>query len=158
MKAKLGTVIVTLAIATGVMVSTAAPALASQCGGKTIASLRRCINTRVAAQHNQIVKLQAKVKSLSLTVTTQALALRVKNLTTTVHNQGNTLSGVTTRTNCWSDSLALSEIHHRRQPMGKPIRRRRYPYPGPSNYSYMDLMQGSQPANQNVWHVLVNYC
>ena len=92
MKAKLGAVIVTLAIATGVMVSTAAPALANQCGGKTISSLRRCINTRVAAQHNQIVKLQAKVKSLSLTVTTQALALRVNNLTTTVHNQGNTLS------------------------------------------------------------------
>ena len=41
MKAKLGTVIVTLAIATGVMVSTAAPAVASQCGGKPIASLRQ---------------------------------------------------------------------------------------------------------------------
>ena len=130
MKAKLGTVIVTLAIATGVMVSTAAPALASQCGGKTIASLRRCINTRVAAQHNQIVKLQAKVKSLSLTVTTQALALRVKNLTTTVHNQGNTLSGVTTRTNCWSDSLALSEFTTGGNPWGNQSAAGATPTPG----------------------------
>ena len=88
-------------VATGFTVSTATPALAGQCGGSTVASLRKCVNTRMAAQHKQIVKLQAKVRSLSLTVTTQALALKVKNLTSTVQNQGSNLSALLSRTNCW---------------------------------------------------------
>lgn len=100
-EAKLVATIATMPVATGFTVSTATPALAGQCGGSTVASLRKCVNTRMAAQHKQIVKLQAKVRSLSLTVTTQALALKVKNLTSTVQNQGSNLSALLSRTNCW---------------------------------------------------------
>ena len=51
---------------------------------------------------------------------------------------------------------ALSEFTTGGNPWGNQSAAGGYPYPGASNDSYMDLMQGSQPANQNVWHVLVN--
>ena len=68
-----------LAAVTTAGIGGAATASASNCNGTTIKSLRKCFNTRLQAQHKQIVTLQTRVKALRSSTDLSSAVQQINN-------------------------------------------------------------------------------
>ena len=128
-----------LAAVTTAGIGGAATASASNCNGTTIRSLRKCFNTRLQAQHKQIVTLQTRVKALRSSTTVAGLSSRITDLSAAVQQINNQIG-------CYG-TLNLAQ------------------YPASTATSsgnvlgtWIDLERPDNPANNAVYQVIRNFC